>query len=225
MTIRDRIEQRFQMWGAFSYRRRWWLIPVMLASALGIASELRHLEIDTSMESFLHEDDPTMLVYDRFRKQFGHDQDIIIGIAAPEVFALGFLHKLAALHEDLEQSVRQIENVTSLINARVTRGEGNELIVGDLLAEFPETAEDMKALRDLVLSTPLYRNLLITGDGRISALLIETDVYTSLAVDEGDLEGFDDENGVLEDTQRAFLTGDENLRIVQAVRSVHVRPQ
>jgi predicted RND superfamily exporter protein len=181
---------------------------------------VRHLEIDTSMESFLHEDDPTMLVYDQFRDQFGRDGDIIVGIAPPEVFDLGFLHRLAALHEDLEESVLQIQSVTSLINVRNTRGEGDELIVEDLLGEFPETSQGVEALRELVLSTPLYKNLLISADGRISALLIETDVYTSVGVDEDILGGFDDENRAGENTERAFLTGDENLRIVQAARSV-----
>jgi predicted RND superfamily exporter protein len=220
MTIRDRIEQRFQLWGAFTYRRRRLVISVMVASALGIASELRHLEIDTSMESFLHEDDPTMLVYNQFREQFGREQDIIIAIAPPEVFDLGFLHKLAALHEDLEESVPQIQGVTSLINVRNTRAEGDELIVEDLLAEFPETSEGVEALRELVLSTPLYKDLLISADGQISALLIETDVYTSIAVDEDVLGGFDHENRAAEEVDLAFLTGDENLGIVWAARSV-----
>ena len=156
MTIRDRIDQGFRRWGAFTHRHRWRVISVMLALALGIGSEARHLEIDTSMESFLHDDDPAMLAYDQFRNQFGRDEDIVIGIAAPEVFDLGFLHKLAAFHEDLEESVPQIQGVTSLINVRNTRGEGDELIVEDLLTEFPETSEEVDSLRELVLSTPLY---------------------------------------------------------------------
>lgn len=220
LTLRDRLEQRFRRWGAFTYRRRWWVIPVMLAASLGIASEARHLEIDTSMESFLHEDDPSMLVYNQFREQFGREQDIIIGVAPPEVFDLGFLYKLAALHEDLEESVPQTQGVTSLINVRNTRGDGDELIVEDLLAGFPESFEGVEALRELVLSTPLYENLLISADGRVSALLIETDAYTSIGIEEDVLPGFDDENPAAEDAEPAFLTGDENLRIVQAVRSV-----
>lgn len=168
MTLRDRVEQRFRRWGAFTCRRRWLLIPVMLAGSLGIAGGVRHLEIDTSSESFLHEDDETMLVYDQFRNRFGREQDIVIGIAAPEVFDLGFLHKLSALHEDLEESVPQIQGVTSLINVRNTRGDGDELIVEDLLAELPQNLEDVAELRERVLSTPLYENLLISADGRIS---------------------------------------------------------
>ncbi len=220
MTIRDRVEQGFRRWGAFTYRRRWLVICVMVVSALGIASEVRHLEIDTSMESFLHDDDPAMLAYNQFRNQFGRDEDIIIGIAAPEVFDLAFLRRLAALHDDLEESVPQIAGVTSLINVRNTRGEGDELIVEDLLSELPETPEDVAALRELVLSTPLYENLLISADGRVSGLLIETDVYTSTGVDVDVLGGFGDKNPAAEGTEPAFLTGNENLRIVQAVRLV-----
>ena len=220
MTTRDRIEQRFRSWGAFTYRRRWLVIPLMLAFALGVGSEVRHLEIDTSTESFLHEDDPTLLLYNQFREQFGGEQDIIIAIATPGVFDLGVLHKIAALHEDLEESVPQIQGVTSLINVRNTRGEGDELIVEDLLAEFPETPAAIEALRELVLSTPLYENLLVSGDGRISALLIETDVYSSTGVEAEVLLGFDDGVRAPEGAERAFLTGDENLRIVQAARSV-----
>ena len=49
----------------------------------------------------------------------------------------------AALHEDVEDNVPRLVEVTSLINARETRGQGDELIVGDFLEDWPQTPEEL----------------------------------------------------------------------------------
>ena len=69
-------------------------------------------------------------------------------VRPPEIFDLAFLEKLRAFHRDLEREVPYLERVTSMINARSTRGEGDELIVEDLLARWPENQEDLEALQE-----------------------------------------------------------------------------
>ena len=102
-----------------------------------IISQIPKITIDTSTEGFLHENDPTLLSYNAFRDQFGRDEVIIIALKSPNIFSQAFLKKLKVLHEDLEQNVPFIDDITSLVNARNTRGETNELIVEDLLEDWP----------------------------------------------------------------------------------------
>jgi predicted RND superfamily exporter protein len=97
--------------------------------------------MDNSVEGFLHDDDPTLIRYNEFRDQFGRDDVTIIAIETPDVFDLGFLEKLRALHEDLEAEVPHLDEITSLINARSTRGEGDALIVEDLLEDWPRDTQ------------------------------------------------------------------------------------
>lgn len=81
--------------------------------------------------------------------------------------------KLKAIHEDLEKEFPYVEKLTSLINAQSIRGEGDELIVEDLLVDWPMVPRDMDELRKRSLATPVYLNRLISENGRFTAVLIK----------------------------------------------------
>ncbi len=173
----------------------------------------------------LKPDDPARLLYEAFREQFGRDELIVVGIAGPRVFERGFLERLAALHRDLERSVPKLVEVKSLINARDVRGEANQLVVEDLLAEIPASDAALAALETRVLVSPTYRDLLISRDGSFTVIVIETEAYSSFA-QEDVLAGFDSTASEGESgpkPARRFLSGEENSEIVEAVREVVAR--
>ena len=149
--IRERIEHALARWGQRTYRHARLTIVAVLLVAGALITQLPQIELDTSTESFLHEDDPVRVTYDAFREQFGRDDRILIAIEPPEVFDLAFLAKLRDLHEEIENEVPKLQDVTSLVNARHTRGERDELIVGDLLADWPGTPEELASIRKLAL--------------------------------------------------------------------------
>ena len=68
---------------------------------------------------------------------------LIVGIEPPDVFDLGFLEKLRQLHRELEANTPYLADITSLINARNTRGEGDTLVVDELLKQWPKTKSDL----------------------------------------------------------------------------------
>ena len=188
--IRDRIEAAFVAWGYFACRHAKGLIALMLAVTALLASGLPSLEMDNSTDSFLHPNDPVRIAYTEFRHRYGRDERISIAVEG-DVFDPGFLTKLRALHDDLDSEVPYVEELISLINARSTRGEADELIVGELMEDWPETPEELTALRERVLANPLYRNTLISRDARVTMVSIELVTYE----DDGEsdaLEGFDE---------------------------------
>ncbi|MEE8556001.1 MAG: Fis family transcriptional regulator, partial [bacterium] len=103
--LRDRIDGGFERFGAWVYRNRFKTLLVMLVVIAAFLSQLPKLGFDTSNESYFHEDDPTILDYDRFREQFGREEFMIVAITPPEVFDRAFLEKLAAFHDALEDEV------------------------------------------------------------------------------------------------------------------------
>ena len=105
----------------------------MLGLVGGLAGQLPQITFDTSNESFLHHSDPTLVAYNEFRRQFGRDDLIIIAIEPENVFDQKFLKKLTDFHDDLQTQVPHVEDITSMVNARNTRGEEDVLIVEDLL--------------------------------------------------------------------------------------------
>jgi predicted RND superfamily exporter protein len=210
----------FERWGDLLARRRGRVLALVLAAAVGLAAAAAGLRIDNSVEAFLHEDDPALLRYNELRDRFGRDDLVVIALKPPEVFDPGFLGWLRALHDDLEQEVPYVDEVTSLWNARFTRGEETELVVGDLLEEPPRTAEDLAQLRERVFSNPLYLDGLVSRDGRITTVSIEPVTYSPRDASADALGGFDDDPAPAGADAPAFLSDVENMELVAAVRAV-----
>jgi hypothetical protein len=117
MTWRERLDARFASLARFVVRFRWLTIAASLLVMAGLAGQVRHLAFDTSTEGFLHPGDPILVEYNAFRDPFDRT----------------FLETLRSLHTRIEDEVPHLEEVTSLINARATRGSQDELLVEDLL--------------------------------------------------------------------------------------------
>ena len=218
MTLRQRIEANFETLGLQIVRRRWWVLVLLPLFALSLSSQAPTISLDTSADVFLHEDDPAKVLYDEFRDQFGRGEFLVAAIRTPDALAPDFLLKLRDFHQALEDEVPHLEEVHSLINARVTRGLEDELIVEDLLEDWPEDPGAWANLRTYVLANPLYANLLISEDARIATVSIETSAYSSEDIDVDLLSSVEDEEEDL-----AFLSGAENDEAVFATRRVSER--
>jgi len=205
--IRKRIEIWFGSVARTLYHNRLKTLLIMLVCITALASQLPKITIDTSTEGFLHEDDQTLIDYNTFRDQFGRDEMIIIAIRPPDVFDPIFLEKLRALHEELEENVPYLDDITSLINARNTRGEEDELIVEDLLEEWPETPEAIAQVKQRVLENVMYVNTMISEDATFTTIVIKTQSYSPLETDA-------DSDEIL------YLTDAENSEVVETVRSI-----
>jgi len=219
---KKKAERFFQLFSETIIRFRWpALIVALLISGL-LASQVRHLTIDTSNEGFLHENDPILITYNEFRDQFGRDDMLAIAIHSDTIFSKPFLSKLKKLHEEIADTVPHINDITSMVNARNTTGKGDTLLVDDLLAHFPESDEEMAVLKQQVMTNPLYKNQLISENGTFTSIVIESDVYTGS--DEDDLlGGFDEQQPAAESNTYAsgqYLSDAENSEFVAAVRKV-----
>ncbi len=220
-----RIEALLESWGHFVHRHAWWVIAIAIAVTAASATQLKHLYVDATLEGFFREDDPVRVLYDDFRDQYGRDTFIIVSLD-PEggLFEREFLETLRELHERIESEIPLVVEVTSLVNARETRGVGDELVVGELMEDWPEDDAALAEIERRALANPLYRNNLISGDGELTAIMIETEVYSQIGVDDDALGGFEDEDPAFDeagapaaDAEPVFLTGEEEARIVEGV--------
>ncbi len=225
-NIRYRIEIWFEGFAHVIYRNRIKTIVLTLAAACAIIFHIPKITLDTSTEGFLHEKDPALQAYNAFRDQFGRDEVIIIAVNPPRVFNQKFLKKLKAFHEELADRIPYVDDITSLVNARNTRGEKDVLIVEDLLEKWPESPAEMATLEERVRTNRLYENLLISRDGRFTTVIIKTHSHSSIGQDTDILKGFEDQDTDLSDSEtrttenRSYLTDKENSEVVLAVREV-----
>jgi len=225
--MRERVERLLSRWCRFAYGNPWRIVPVAVLLVGALASQLPKTAFETSTEGFLHEDHPLRQAYDAFREQFGRDDQIVIAIETGNVFEMAFLEKLRAMHEDIENEVPNLEDVSSLINARNTRGEGDQLVVGELLEDWPESDEQLAEIERVARANPLYRNLLISEDARYATILVRTNAYSAIGEPVDELAGFDaaDPGEAGAGAERPFITPAENSAIVEAIEKISKRYQ
>jgi len=205
-------------------RYRWLIVGLCLLLTLGLASALPRIVFENNTSEYLRENDPAYIRYNEFRAQFGLDDHIMIAIEPPEIFDLAFLEKLRAFHEALENELPHVAEVTSLINARETRGEGDTLIVEDLLEKWPTNDADLAALRAKVFANPLYVDQLISHDGSVTTVIIRPATYSSVGMKADELDRFDDDSTV-NAADAAFLSSAEKREIVKALDALLPRFQ
>ena len=75
--------------------------------------------------------------------------------------------------EELALRVRPVQRVRSLVNIEDIRAEDDLLIAEPLVKEFPKTEADYQSIEARVRSNPLYREAMISGDGKAVAMQVE----------------------------------------------------
>ena len=210
-------------------------VILMVLALLAIPiSHVPQIKMDTSTEGFMHPEDPVLLEYNKFREQFGRDERIVLAIKSDHIFTLDFLKKLRALHEEIEEKVPYLDDVTSLYNVRNTRGKGDTLITDDLLEPFPSTQAEVDAIKKRAMASHFYKDLVLSRDGKMTTIVIETDAYSHegetkpASVDDAFDEGFEDSTSSPQaDSQlaepveaRKFLTDAENHEVISALLKI-----
>ncbi len=228
-TFRNRIENGFEQFGHWIYRHHWIMLILMLGLTFALASNIPKLRMDTSTEGFLHENDPILQQYNSFRDQFGRTELVLITIESKNIFSKPFMQRLKSMHDEIESNVPHLDDITSLINTRNTKGAKGELIVEDLLENWPQNDHAWQALKEQAMANPLYTNMMLSSDGTITTVVLKTDTYSTPDKPDDVMAGFDDDptSGFdsANDEPRTYLTDQENSELVSAVRDIIDRYQ
>lgn len=222
-SIRKKIELIFEKMTGLICTGRWALIVLMVILFLVSLKQLPNLKFDMSNEGFLHSDDPILISYNKFREQFGQDDLIVLGIEADDIFSQEFLTKLKKLHTELYETTPHLDDIFSLINARNTYGEGDTLIVGELLEVWPKNKQQLAQLKRRVLSNTQYIDRLISKDGSMTTIVLKTDAF--LGGDEKNdldslMDGFDSDDDKNSEAVREYLPEAQRDKIVKVVSEI-----
>ena len=204
-------------------------MSLLIVAAIG--SNLPKTTIDTSTEGFLYEDSQSRLDYDAFRDQFGRDEKIVIAIRTDDVFKLETLNKLKSMHQELKANVPYLNDITSIINARNTVGTDDSLLVDDLFQDWPEDEQALAKIKKIALSNPTYKNLIISEDGTFTVVILESNTYTSIGMEDAkptndddflddELANFDEPVAAQSAEPRAFISDKENTEMVLAASEI-----
>ncbi len=179
-TNKDYIEvlsKFFEKIGTLSYDHKWLVLfaCIIVLSASGyFASTAR---VDMSFESFFDRDDPTYASYLQYRDDFGSDEVAYILYRVPDKkhgpWDIDIMRKIDILTRELKEKVPFVKKVTSLTNVEFVEGIPGGIKIYDLLEEFPESQEDLLAIRAKILSKPLYVGGIISADAEYAAIIVE----------------------------------------------------
>lgn len=154
------------------------LVVVLTAAALHGIVDLRHgtlrLEVDPAIERMLPEGDEERRFYDLAKQRFGSDQMLLLVLEAADVFQADVLERVARITQRVEL-VPGVRRVVSLANATKIEDRDGDVYIGPFFEEIPRDDAALAALRDAIRGHPVYGSLLVSPDGRSTALVVSFD--------------------------------------------------
>ncbi len=119
------------------------------------------LTIDPSLESWIVQDDPSLLYYREFKKIFGNDEILVVSYSVDNLFSFEELKFLKEFTDNLEK-IRDVEEVISLTNALKVRGEKETINISPLIEKIPERQEEIEKLKEEIINDELYVGNLVS---------------------------------------------------------------
>ncbi len=153
---------------------KWYIILLVFVLTVFLGFHIKDLRINSDIISSLPNDDPHAALFKKIGKQFGGNNMGIIILEADDIFNTSVLQNIVEITDTLKE-VEGINAVTSLTNIIDIKGDDFGIEIGDLIDEYdlPDTPEELKVLRNRVMSKEMYRGTIISDDGT-ATLIIST---------------------------------------------------
>ena len=154
------------------------LLLVFLIVAF-FAYQSPNFKLDASADSLVLENDSALEYYRVIRARYGSDDSLILTYTPSDdvfkdgLFGTDALNHLRSLKSELSALTR-IKSVTSLLDVPLIQSPPvtlNELQKGIITLESPQV--DITLAKKEFITSPLYRNLIISPDGKTTALQIQ----------------------------------------------------
>lgn len=176
-SLVDKLDLYFIAIADWSIKNRVWVIVLSLLMLIGAGFYTTKLRFDASLEGFFTESDPAYAAYKEYLDEFLSDEITYIVYRVPNKphgpFDLDTMRTIGKLTTTLENEVPFVRQATSLTNVEFIFAEGDELIIDELMLDFPETQEQLLAIKERVMAKPIYLNYLISPSGEYAAIYLE----------------------------------------------------
>ncbi len=149
-------------------------IGVILLLTLWAVIQLPKITTDTDPENMLEPDASVRVSHEAAKRTFGIHELIVVGFESErDLFNVEDLAKLFRINREvLNIKGVIIPDVLSLVTTDTMRKSGDTLEIRKLLEHPPQTQEEVQQLKETLLGNPLFREKLISQDGRRVAFYI-----------------------------------------------------
>jgi hypothetical protein len=148
------------------------VLAILLLVTAALAVPAARIRIDSSIEGLMLESDPDRVFFDGVREIFGNDEVLVVALVADQtIFLPESLRKIRRISEEMEDmdGVERVISLTTVYDILPTE-EGIE--IQPLIEEIPEQERELEALRKAALRNALFRNSIVSEDGKSAAVNI-----------------------------------------------------
>ncbi len=167
------------------------VIVVLLGVFLCLGFNAQRFRIDASADSLILENDKDFKYYRKISKTYGsHTYMFITYKPVGDIFSTETLSKLASLRGEL-RGLKRVSSVLTILDVPLLRNPPvpiKELISNIKTLETPEV--DLQLARTEIASSPIYQELLVSTDMKMTALMVhfaEDTEYDRIVSRRGDL--------------------------------------
>lgn len=159
----------FRSYAVFLLRFRWGILILLAGLTAYFGAALPSLAIDPSMECFFEKNSPDYRDYRDYRAKFGSDQMISVAMATQNIFTQPHLEALEKITRDFE-AIEGVDRVISLANAQDFKRKLFGIKLSPVLEGYREGS--LEELRQTVLGNELFRQNLVSEDGKVANILV-----------------------------------------------------
>jgi len=153
--------------------RPWVPFALVIIVSISFASYIDDFELDASSDSLLLENDEDLRYYRGIKARYG-DDEFLVATYKPQqdLFATESIEDLRQLRDKLSK-VKNVESVVSILDVPLLKSPPKSLseIADSAPTFFSEGTDKVMAKNELLTST-LYKNLIISEDGQTTAILL-----------------------------------------------------
>ena len=182
------------------------VLVVLLSILVFFVFYAKDFELDASADSLLLEDDVDLKVFRNIHERY-QSSDLLVVTYAPDkdLFTDQALEPLKQLRGELEK-VTSVDTVFTILDAPLFNS--SDVSIKELVDNMPSLGKpgiDRAMAKDELVNSPIYRDLIVSADGRTTALLlglVEDDHYNRLLKSRDELRAKDRLTGLsAEETQ------------------------
>jgi predicted RND superfamily exporter protein len=159
------------------FRRPWVIVAVITVITIFFALQLPRAELDNNIVHFMPEDNPARLTIKHLDETFGERVVVFIGLERVygTVFDRDFLLRIRDFTKAAE-NIELIKGIDSIISTQYISGEGDRIIVSDLVPEdFSGTDGEIRELKKRIASWDLYQGAIVSDDLLATQLVVTLD--------------------------------------------------
>ena len=152
------------------YPKTWLALLLLITVVLTLPAA--RIRIDSSIEGLMLEDDPDRVFFDQVREIFGNDEVLVVALVDKEtIFKPGSLQKVRRISDEA-QDLDGVERVISLTTVYDLLPTEEGIEIQPLVEEIPENSKDLQALSASAVGNDIFRNVIVSKDGRTAAINI-----------------------------------------------------